>query len=362
MSPSPPMAAPGSRQHASRRRVWLVTAILGAAILALAAGGLVLEYRTQYVATRLGQYLLAHNAQRPRAGAIWQAIEGSRQQRTRQAPVAPAELDLTSTPAVVMQTSYEVEMGTASLLLQARPLYAPLQPGHTTREQMGWLARNLAAYRAGQKLLGAALLPEAPYRRRARARLDSLLAGGDLFPLLDQALRHRGVLPAWLFAVQTPPDSSYWQARLLGWLQEATVAGTDTLRPWTWPAPDSAAGPPDTNSVALPLADAYPTALHPVPWPPSSPVPGLAVDQERAYQEACVTLHQYWADSLYTRDYLRLVGAWTDGQRLSASALLQESELAGQALFADGCALPFSLSRERAARAVGSRVSTRDDG
>ena len=65
--------------HWLRSKRWLTLTLLAALLCALpiALGTLafVLEYRTQFITTRLGQYLLAHNAQRPRKGSIWQAIE-----------------------------------------------------------------------------------------------------------------------------------------------------------------------------------------------------------------------------------------------------------------------------------------------
>ena len=72
-------------------------------------------------------------------------------------------------------------------------------------------------------------------------------------------------------------------------------------------------------------------------------------------------LVEHWADSLYTRDYLRLTGAWADGHSFRAPLLFQEQGLSGRAFLADGSTVRFTVPRELAGALRGPGVLPGDE-
>ena len=125
----------------------IVLAIAAALVLpALLAGiGLGLEYHDQYISSRIGQYLLLHNDQRPQQGAIWDAIRDNRSGRlglltVRPGGIDPESIDPGSIPAALLRWDYSVEMGPTSIVLESSPRGSIIEPGHARRDEIQALA------------------------------------------------------------------------------------------------------------------------------------------------------------------------------------------------------------------------------
>lgn len=185
-----------SRKAALRTR-WRSLLCLGGSILflpvLLASLAVLLEYRTHVISVQLGEYLLTHNAQRPKRGAIWQAIKGSRESRALLAPIPPDKMELSNIPPALLRSTYDIEVRSSSLVLRAEGRATPLQPGRASREEMQALARSLNAFSVGKDLLHSAILSTPHFRQQARFRLDSMLADGAIFPALDRQMSRKEI-------------------------------------------------------------------------------------------------------------------------------------------------------------------------
>ena len=328
-----------------------------ALLVLLAALAFLLEYRTQFATRRLGQYLLAHNAQRPRQGAIWQAIQGSQASRALLSPISDDEIELGNIPPELLRCTYEIETRSSSLVLRTRPRAAAMQPGRASREEMQALARSLNAYSVGEDLLNGAILSRLLYQQQARTRLAALLSDGGIFPALDHELRTQEIPDSWRFAEMSVPRRSYWQMRLRRWYEGALdgePAGLSSAPADTQVVVDEVAGSPEP--AAEPSSDLYADLYYSSSKPrEASREKALdrAVEREYLYQRTCVNLIDSWTDSLYTRGFLRLTGAWSDGVEFRAPVLFDGSGLTGKAFLENRYSVKFTIPLETAVAALG---------
>jgi hypothetical protein len=300
----------------------IVLAIAAALVLpALLAGiGLGLEYHDQYISSRIGQYLLLHNDQRPQQGAIWDAIRDNRSGRlglltVRPGGIDPESIDPGSIPAALLRWDYSVEMGPTSIVLESSPRGSIIEPGHARRDEIQALASSLRAYRLGQDLLHKAAFGTDQYERRADHLLDSLLSDGGLFVMIDQRLATEQAHDSYILARMPRREQLLWQRRLAKWRR-----GTGRQRSYRSGVADSA------NAAGAAVADR-----------------DRGGTQEQLYREICRELLDSWSDSLYTKDFLRLTDGWSNGGGYSAMATREQADWQGRAYMGNGDVLEFVI-------------------
>ncbi len=282
--------------------------------LLLVCVALVLEIKDQYFSVRIGQYLLTHNDQRLKRGAVWDEIRGSNSGQLGLRTTRSEAIETSSIPAVVLRWEYKVEVGPTSLVLESFRRNTTLEPGSASRSDIQTLAASLRAYRLGQDLLHKAVIESKQYELRARQLLDSLLADGQLLTLIDGQIGARRVPDSYLFGQMPASERNRWRDRLQQWRKprhRGMRSGLDKLR-------------------TVRNGD--------LGWNTET-----GGEQIRVYKGICRTLEENWADSLYTNDFLRLTDAWSKGGGYSAVATREGDDWQGRAITGTGDVLEFVI-------------------
>lgn len=151
-------------------------------LLALFGAGLAYsDYRTNWMARRLGAILTDANVLRPQTGAVWQHIEAHAQ--TREA-IDPDDLpfqDLQAgLPEAVRQARFEIErtpdFGTPGHIA----LWKTPMPGVDVNDRaLNDITRSLRVYRQGLALVEALDLPDVRFHPQVRSQVEHLYAQLD---------------------------------------------------------------------------------------------------------------------------------------------------------------------------------------
>ena len=151
-------------------------------LLALFGAGLAYsDYRTNWMARRLGTILTDANALRPQTGAVWQHIQAHAQ--TREA-IDPSDIpvhDLQSgLPEAMRQARFEIErtpdFGTPGYIA----LWKTPMPGVDVNDRaLNDITRSLRVYRQGLALVEALDLPDVRFHPQVRSQVEHLYAQLD---------------------------------------------------------------------------------------------------------------------------------------------------------------------------------------
>ena len=200
----------------------------------------VLEYRTQYVASHIGQYLMQNNLEREKRGALWDDILDSRQTRTALSDsLAETTLEPSQTPLPVLQNHYQLQYhGTHAAFFAVARRDTALQPGRLRPETLRELAYSLQIYEQGRDLLTQATVPDDASYLRALVGAQIALEDGSLFYQLHKSLLAKDEPEAWTFLRMKEEDMAYWRQQL------APLLGPDPERA------QSDAGPIITAALA----------------------------------------------------------------------------------------------------------------
>ena len=299
---------------------WLAGLVLpGLLLLAAGVGALAVEYRTQWMAAAMGEYLLARNGDRVERGAIWQGILATRQSRSHLAEGPQSDsLRLEALPPGLLQCFYQAGPPAANRVsLRARARTAPLRLDQVDPEQMRGRARSLQLYRHGEQLLAAIELRREAFRAHARIQAEIALEDGALFARLHRALLAAGSPEGWNFVRMSPEDQEYWRAYLAPLLSPAE---------------------PDTAS-------------------PSATV----TDTTSALPRVCAGLLQAWEDSLYAADLRRLQQAWAGGEEMEIRLVRSMDRFTWYAVVGDDPPARFWLPAARVAAILGPHLLLGDE-
>lgn len=143
------------------------------AVLLSAAGALfaILEYRTNCIATWLGQELDRNNARRAMSGALWKRLDARAQVRDAlQTVVTSVAAGL---PDAVTDARFDVDRVPESGLPSFIAVWRTERPGNEGRETRELLS-SVHAFNLGLSLLRMAVLPDVRYRARIRSQVDAL--------------------------------------------------------------------------------------------------------------------------------------------------------------------------------------------
>ena len=199
-----------------------------------------LEYRTQYAARYIGQYLMQQNSNRQPRGALWQGILASRQTRMALSDsLAEAPLEPSQTPLPVLQNHYQLQYhGTHAAFFAVAQRDTALQPDLLSPENLRELAYSLQIYEQGRSLLTQAIVPDHGSYLRALVGAQIALEDGSLFYQLHKCLLAKDEPEAWTFLKMKEEDMAYWRQHL------APLLGPDPERA------QSDAGPIITAALA----------------------------------------------------------------------------------------------------------------
>ena len=177
---------------------------------------LVLEYRTQYVASHIGQYLMQNNLEREKRGALWKSILDSRQTRMALSDsLAKAPLEPIQTPLPVLQNHYQLQYhGTHAAFFSVARRDTALQPDHLSPETLRELAYSLQIYEHGRYLLTQAIVPDDDAHLHALVGAQIALEDGSLFHQLHKWLLAKDEPEAWTFLKMKEEDMAYWREHL----------------------------------------------------------------------------------------------------------------------------------------------------
>ncbi len=301
-------------------------AIIAAALIlpaTLGAIALTLELQDRLVSQRIGQYLLRHNNQRSKSGAIWDAIRGSdsgrlglltadpesiRSWSRESGTTSSGSIESGDIPGVLLKWDFRVEVRPTSLVLESSPRDTAIAPGNARRGDIQALAASLRAYRLGQDLLHRAALETRQHETRTSQFLDSLLVTDELIPVIDGQLHARRAPPRFLLGQMSVAQQDHWRQYLQQWRDgrhTAIRSGIEKLFDSSPPDPDS--------------------------------------EQGRFYKRICRALLEEWSDSLYTSDFLRLTDGWSKGGGYSALVSREEADWRGRAVLGNGDVLEFVI-------------------
>ena len=176
----------------------------------------VLEYRTQYVASQIGQYLMQNNLEREKRGALWESILDSRQTRMALSDsLAKAPLEPTQAPLPVLQNHYQLQYhGTHAAFFAVSRRDTALQPDRLSPETLRELAYSLQIYEHGRYLLTQAIIPGHASHLQALVSARIALEDGSLFHQLHKLLRAKDESEAWTFLKMEEEDMTEWRERL----------------------------------------------------------------------------------------------------------------------------------------------------
>jgi len=176
----------------------------------------ILEYRTQYVASHIGQYLMQNNLEREKRGALWKNILDSRQTRMALSDsLAKAPLEPTQAPLPVLQNHYQLQYhGTHAAFFAVSRRDTALQPDHLAPETLRELAYSLQIYEQGRYLLTQAMIPDDDAHLHALVSTQIALEDGSLFHQLHKWLRAKDEPEAWTFLKMKEEDMAYWRQHL----------------------------------------------------------------------------------------------------------------------------------------------------
>ncbi len=212
------------------------------ALVPLGAAGVLflLEYRTQYVARYIGQYLMQQNSKRQPGGALWQGILASRQTRMALSDsLAEVPLEPRQAPLPVLQNHYQLQYhGTHAAFFAVARRDSALQPDLLSPENLRELAYSLQIYEQGRLLLTQAIVPDHGSYLRALVGAQMALEDGSLFYQLHKSLLAKDEPEAWTFLRMKEEDMAYWRQHL------APLLGPDPERA------QSDAGPVITAALA----------------------------------------------------------------------------------------------------------------
>ncbi|MYI62002.1 MAG: hypothetical protein F4105_10105 [Gemmatimonadetes bacterium] len=175
-----------------------------------------LEYRTQYAARYIGQYLMQQNSNRQPRGALWQGILASRQTRMALSDsLAEAPLEPSQTPLPVLQNHYQLQYhGTHAAFFAVAQRDTALQPDLLSPENLRELAYSLQIYEQGRSLLTQAIVPDHGSYLRALVGAQIALEDGSLFYQLHKCLLAKDEPEAWTFLKMKEEDMAYWREHL----------------------------------------------------------------------------------------------------------------------------------------------------
>ncbi len=294
---------------------WIIGLTLpGLLLTLLGAGALWLEYRTHYVAVRLGEYLLQHNQNRTARGAVWQGILASRKSRTALANRAHSDtLGLDTIPPALLRCHYGLDRPVPNfLVLRAWGRTAPLRLDQISGREMPNLARSLQAYHLGVALLSHIQLPRAAFQVHAQIQAQIALDNGSLFDLLHRELDRVNAPEAWNFVKMSPQDQDYWQGYLGRFLA--------------------------------------PTAARPEEFQ----------DEDAILANACTTLLETWTDSLYAAEVDQVQRLWASGTPIQIRLVRNMDTFTGYAIVADEPPIRFSLPAAQVAAVPGMRTGHKE--
>ena len=174
------------------------------------------EYRTQYVASHIGQYLMQNNLEREKSGAIWKSILDSRQTRMALSDsLAKAPLEPTQAPLPVLQNHYQLQYhGTHAAFFAVSQRDTALQPDHLAPETLRELAYSLQIYEQGRYLLTQAMVPDDASYLHALVSAQIALEDGSLFHQLHKWLLAKDEPEAWTFIKMKEEDMAEWREYL----------------------------------------------------------------------------------------------------------------------------------------------------
>ncbi len=175
-----------------------------------------LEYRTQYVARYIGQYLMQQNSKRQPGGALWQGILASRQTRMALSDsLAEVPLEPRQAPLPVLQNHYQLQYhGTHAAFFAVARRDTALQPDLLSPENLRELAYSLQIYEQGRSLLTQAIVPDHGSYLRALVGAQIALEDGSLFFHLHKCLLAKDEPEAWTFLKMKEEDMAYWRQHL----------------------------------------------------------------------------------------------------------------------------------------------------
>ena len=220
---------------------------------------LVLEYRTQYVASHIGQYLMHNNLEREKRGALWKNILDSRQTRMALSDsLAKAPLEPIQTPLPVLQNHYQLQYhGTHAAFFSVARRDTALQPDHLSPETLRELAYSLQIYEHGRYLLTQAIVPAADAHLHALVGAQIALEDGSLFHQLHKWLLAKDEPEAWTFLKMKEEDMAYWREHLAPLLGPNPERAQSDAGPIITAA--LAAGRASTGRLAAPRRSQAPT-------------------------------------------------------------------------------------------------------
>ena len=174
------------------------------------------EYRTQFAARYVGQYLVWQNPVREPGGALWQGILASRQTRmSLYDSLAETSIEPSQTPLPVLQNHYQLQYhGTNAAFFAVTRRDTALQPDHLSPENLRELAYSLQIYEQGRSLLTQALVPDHGSYLRALVGAQIALEDGSLFYQLHKNLLAKDEPEAWTFLKMKEEDMAYWRQHL----------------------------------------------------------------------------------------------------------------------------------------------------
>ena len=167
--------------HPRLQKAALLTATL--ALLALAAAGIAWgEYRTNWVAQRLGALLLTTNSMRPQTGALWNQILAQSQTQQTINNADPLPTSQAGMPKPVVNNRFEStrvpETGPPSYVAIYK---TPLPNSDLNTRPLGDVIASLRIYRQGLAIINALHLPNANFHAQIREQVENLYADlGDL--------------------------------------------------------------------------------------------------------------------------------------------------------------------------------------
>ena len=168
---------------ALRRVRYLRSLMVTLVLIALIGAGVAWsEYQTNWVARRLGAFLLSTNALRPESGAIWQDIQA--QARTQQAidTADPLPVPRAGLPDVVTNSRFEDSRVPESDVPGYVAIYKIPLPGvDLNTRPLGDVIASLRVYRQGLAIVKALHLPDVHFHAEVRKQIDYLYAQvGDI--------------------------------------------------------------------------------------------------------------------------------------------------------------------------------------